>query len=103
MLLASTYKVVAYGNGLPNPALVHDYAMLKAAETAREAGGTHFVVTRGHDASSVAYAAPVLLSFPGKEIEIRVLTVRPGQAVPRGACSAGEVIGSLSHRKGASQ
>jgi hypothetical protein len=102
-LSANTYKIASYGNALATSALVHDHAMLKAAETTQQAGGTHFVIAQDKDAPySSTYAAGATMSFPGKVLEISVLTLSPGQPTPRGALSASAVIKSLAHRKGGS-
>jgi hypothetical protein len=101
-LSANTYKIESYGNGYATPALVHDYAMLKAAETTQQAGGTHFVIARDKDAPYSTYAGGFRYTFPGKELEISVLTLSPGQPTPRGAFSASAVTKSLANRKGGS-
>jgi len=102
-LSSNTYKITAYGNGLSTPALMHEYSMRKAAETTRQAGGTHFVIMRAQDASSMAYVSGAMLSFPGKEFEIRVLTISADQTVPQGAFSATAVLKSSSRKQSASQ
>ncbi len=65
-----------------------NYALLRAAETTQEAGGTHFIlVTLGDQAggggSSGARAGSTL---------VRVLTIEPGGEPPVGAVSASEMI-----------
>src|SRR5262249_48645534 len=41
------------GNAYTGKTTIQDYALLKAAETTKEAGGTHFVVISAADASKV--------------------------------------------------
>jgi uncharacterized lipoprotein len=50
---ADTFRVTARGNGLTEKTTVEDYVLLKAAETTKEAGGTHFVIINAEDASKV--------------------------------------------------
>jgi hypothetical protein len=38
-----TYRIVARGNGNTRSTTIQDYALLKAAETTKAAGATHFV------------------------------------------------------------
>jgi hypothetical protein len=43
-MTANTFRIVARGNGYTGTTTVQDYVMLKAAETAIQNGGTHFVI-----------------------------------------------------------
>ena len=45
------YRISARGNGYTDPTLIQDYVLLKAAETALQAGKTHFVIVGSNDAS----------------------------------------------------
>jgi hypothetical protein len=93
---------------------------LKAAETTRQAGGTHFVIISAGDASStgqVTTPGQAQTSFagntayttytpgmvhqyirPGQDVYIRVLSVPVGQPPPQGAFSADEVIRFVGSR-----
>jgi hypothetical protein len=51
----NTFRIVARGNGYTAGTTIQDYAILKAAETTRQAGGTHFAVISASDASSVGH------------------------------------------------
>jgi hypothetical protein len=98
---------------------IQDYALLKAAETTKAAGGTHFQVLSGRDASSTgsfttqgqatttvvgrtAYTSyspgqTVEIFKPGQDNYIRVLRLGPGQQAP-GAISADEIIQFVGQR-----
>jgi hypothetical protein len=52
-MTANTYRIVARGNGYTSGTAIQDYALLKAAETTKQAGATHFEVISASDASSV--------------------------------------------------
>jgi hypothetical protein len=45
-ITSDTVKISARGNGFTSNATVHDYVMLKAAETTLQKGGTHFTITK---------------------------------------------------------
>ena len=48
-LTADTYRIVSRGNGATEHGTIHDFAMLRAAETVRGACKTHFIVEQGED------------------------------------------------------
>ena len=52
-LTADTFRIRARGNSSTDPALVQDFAMLRAAETLRAQCFTHFVVVDGADRTEV--------------------------------------------------
>jgi hypothetical protein len=111
---ADTWRIEARGNGFTNPNLVKDYMLLKAAETTRQHGGTHFVIIEQADAStksthySPGYRQSTLVGHmrystytpatatrvfhPGRDAYIRVIAVAAGQAPPENAQSADEII-----------
>jgi hypothetical protein len=108
----NSYRIVSRGNGFSDSTTIRDYALLKAAETTKQTGGTHFVVVGNDDASRVdqivtpgtaqtnfvgntayttyspAQAIPVFK--PGQDVYIRVID--PGQPIPADAISADEII-----------
>jgi hypothetical protein len=110
---SDVYRISARGNGYTSDTAIQDYALLKAAETTKAAGGTHFQVLSGRDASSsgsittpghattnvvgrTAYTtyspgATVEIFKPGQDNYIRVLRMTPGQKSPE-AISADEII-----------
>src|ERR1700730_6148467 len=50
-MTADTYWIVARGNGYTGGTAIQDYTVLKAAETTKAAGGTHFAIISASDAS----------------------------------------------------
>ncbi|MFZ1104971.1 MAG: hypothetical protein WAN86_19320 [Hyphomicrobiaceae bacterium] len=113
-MTANSFRIVARGNGYTPATTVQDYAILKAAETTKQAGGTHFAIISASDASSAGhvvvpgqahtsvvgrtayttYTPATAYRFvrPGQDVYIRVLTVQPGRQPPPGAFSADEII-----------
>ncbi len=119
-MTANTYRIEARGNGYTLATSISDYVMLKAAETTKAAGGTHFLTISNSDASTTAsivlpgeaqtrfvgdaayttYSPPTSIPIfkPGENTYIRVLTIAPGQPVPQGAMSADEIIQFVGSR-----
>ena len=117
---SDTWRIEARGNGYTARNTVQDYALLKAAETTKAAGGTHFMVMEQGDASTTAaivnpgtvqtrytgynaystyLPATVTPIFkPGKDTIIKVLTVQAGQQPPPGAISADEILNFVGSR-----
>jgi hypothetical protein len=113
-MTANTFRIVARGNGYTSGTTIQDYVALKAAETTRQAGGTHFLVISAGDASSASYlstpgqmktsvigdtayttynpGATYQIFKPGQDAYIRVINVPTGQSPPQGAIPADEVI-----------
>jgi len=119
-LTADTFRILARGNGVTDPAAVEDYMLLKAAETTLAAGGTHFVLVTTTDATATSTTqGPTEIrtvvqgdtsvttvdpgqSFtfvaPGRDAIIRVVTVRPGATPPEGAFDAAEIVAFVAPR-----
>jgi hypothetical protein len=115
-----TFRIIARGNGYTASTTVQDYAILKAAETTRQAGGTHFAITNASDASSVGhvttpghattsvvgrtayttYTPGMVHQFvrPGQDVYIRIITVPHGQRPPPGVFSTEEIIQYVGSR-----
>lgn len=113
-MTADTYRIVSRGNSYTGSTTIQDYTVLKAAETTKSVGGTHFLIISAADASrsgaivspgqakttfygntaSTTYSPATVHNFikPGQDTYIRVVTVAPGQAPPLGALSADEII-----------
>lgn len=113
-ITGTTYRIVARGNGYTGGTTIQDYTLLKAAETTRAAGGTHFMIVSSGDASSTGsittpghaqtsfvgntayttFSPGSVTEFvkPGQDTYIRVFTVAPGQPPPQGALSADEIM-----------
>ncbi len=116
---ATSFRISARGNGYTEGTAIQDFALLKAAETTKRAGGTHFLVVSAADASSAGYVETsghaetsyvgnrAYTTFtpasvheyvkPGQDMYIRVLTVSSG-APPPGALSADEIIQFVGSR-----
>lgn len=100
-ITADTFRISARGNAYTGSTTVQDYVLLKAAETTKAAGASHFVLISAGDAARVSYniTAPSQYSpgsvnsvvKPGQDAYIRVLRLAPGQQV-QGAISADEII-----------
>lgn len=119
-MTANTFRIVARGNGYTGGTTIQDYTILKAAETTKQYGGTHFVVISSADASSTGhvvtpgqaqtsvvgntayttYSPGMVHQYvrPGQDTYIRVLTLQPGQPPPHGAFSADEIIQYVGSR-----
>lgn len=119
-MTADTFRISARGNGYTGRTQVQDYTMLKAAETTKAAGGTHFRIVSAQDATqqgafvspghanttfygntasttySPATVTPIIK--PGEDTYIRVLTLAPGQTAPPDAVSADEIIQFVGSR-----
>ncbi|MBC7871100.1 MAG: hypothetical protein H7Y09_09710 [Chitinophagaceae bacterium] len=115
-----TYRIVSRGNGYTAPTVVQDYTMLKAAETTKRHGGTHFIVVDASDASrtdqlvlpgsatstlignqvhtTYSPATAHAIFKPGQDAYIRVVTVAAGATPPAGAVSADEIISFVGPR-----
>lgn len=114
------YRIEARGNGYTGRNVVQDYMLLKAAETTKSTGHTHFTVVDQGDASSTAAmvtpgsaqtnfigrsayttytpATVTPIFKPGADAYIKVLTVPNGQQPPAGAISADEIIQFVGSR-----
>jgi hypothetical protein len=119
-MTSDTYRIVSRGNGYTANTMVQDYMMLKAAETTKKAGGTHFRIITASDASrtdTITTASTSHTSFvgstayttyqpgmtqnifkPGQDAYIRVLTFAPGKAPKQGVVSADEIIQFVGSR-----
>jgi hypothetical protein len=113
-ITSSTFRIVARGNGYTGSTAIQDYAMLKAAETTRQHGGTHFAIIGERDASAAGYMSTpgyaqtnvigntAFTTYtpgsvhqylkPGQDLYIRIFTVATNQAPPGGTFSADEII-----------
>jgi hypothetical protein len=111
---ADVYRIKARGNGYTDQSTVQDYTLLKAAETAKSAGASHFQLISAGDASSQSIVTTpgtastsvigntALTTYspgstdvfikPGQDTYVRVLRLAAGQSPPSGALSADEII-----------
>jgi len=119
-ITSDRYRIVARGNGYTSSVIIQDYVLLKAAETTKSAGATHFVVLGANDASSTVVSQTAGYSQtnfvgrsafttynpgstfstlkPGQDVYIQVFKLKPNEAPPVGATSADEVIKFVSPR-----
>ena len=119
-ITSDTYRISARGNGYTGSTTVQDYMLLKAAETTKTAGGTHFVVISAADASRTGFGqtqgsittnvigntayttynpgVTYQIAKPGEDAYIRVLTLPAGAATPAGAFAADEIISFIGPR-----
>jgi hypothetical protein len=113
-MTSDTFRIVARGNGATQATTIQDYTMLKAAETTKQYGGTHFGILGSANATKVDQISTpgfaqttfvgnsaittynpgqdVNIIKPGQDTYIRIFTVKPGQTPPPGAISADEII-----------
>jgi hypothetical protein len=101
---ADTFRIQARGNAYTNSATVQDYVLLKAAETAKSVGASHFIILSSENAAKVDYdvTAPTrygpgsvdTIIKPGQDAYVKVLH---GANVP-GAFSADEIIRFVGSR-----
>ena len=117
---ADTWRIEARGNAYTSPNIVKDYMLLKAAETTKQQGGSHFVIIEQADASTKSttitpgarqssmvggtrYSAytPATINRqmnPGQDAYIRIVNVAAGQPAPVDAKSADEIIKYIGGR-----
>lgn len=98
-ITADTFRIVARGNAYTGSTTVQDYVLLKAAETTKAAGATHFILVSAADAARVSYDVTAPTKYgpgsvdsvikPGQDAYIRIL--KPGQQI-QGAFSADEIF-----------
>ena len=109
-----TWRISARGNAYTGKTRIQDFVLMKAAETTKAAGGTHFFVGSSQDATSrdtIVSPGQTTTTFsgrqafsvttpgsvdtvikPGEDTYVRVITLPPRAPVPQGAISAEEII-----------
>jgi hypothetical protein len=117
---ADTWRIEARGNGYTNANIVKDWMLLKAAETAKRQGGSHFIIVEQADASNksstitpgarhstlagatrTSIYTPSAINrqmLPGQDAYIKVISVAPDQSAPADAKSADEIIKYIGGR-----
>jgi hypothetical protein len=117
---ADVFRIKSRGNGYTDVSTVQDYVLLKAAETTKSVGGTHFQVIDQSDATqqqiintpgtvntsvygSVAfttYSPPSssIIKKPGQDVYIRVLRLPAGQQAAAGVFAADEIVQFIGGR-----
>lgn len=119
-ITGNTFRIVSRGNAYTSNVKIQDYTLLKAAETTRAAGATHFMIVSSEDATRTGYietastarttvsgntahttfdpGAKIQLVKPGQDTYIRVFTIAAGQSPPPGSMSAAEIIQFVGSR-----
>jgi hypothetical protein len=119
-MTADTFRIVARGNAYTSRTTVQDYALLKAAETTIDAGGSHFVVISAADASRAgAFTTPSTIQTtvsggtaystytpgstttfikPGQDTYIRIVRLNAGERPPPGAYPVDEIVQFIGSR-----
>jgi hypothetical protein len=117
---ADTWRIETRGNGYTNANIVKDWMLLKAAETTKQQGGTHFIIVEQSDATTKSttitpgarqstlvgatrystYTPSVInrQMNPGRDAYIRVIKVAAAEAAPADAQSADEIIKYIGAR-----
>jgi hypothetical protein len=117
---ADVFRIKSRGNAYTDAATVQDYVLLKAAETAKRAGGTHFQVISANDATkqelvttsgsatTSVYGSTAFTTYdpptssiqikPGQDAYIRVLRLSAKQQTPAGVFAADEIIQYIGGR-----
>jgi hypothetical protein len=119
-MAADVWRIEARGNAYTDANIVKDYMLLKAAETAKQNGGSHFIIVEQADASAKSSTItpgarqsvvagntrrsvymPSTISrqmLPGQDAYIRVIKIADGEAAPPEAKSADEIIKYIGGR-----
>jgi hypothetical protein len=119
-MAADTWRIEARGNGYTNANIVKDWMLLKAAETTKQQGGSHFIIVEQADATTKSSTitpgarqstlvggtrhstyTPAVINRqmnPGQDAYIRVIKVAADQAAPADAKSADEIIKYIGGR-----
>jgi uncharacterized protein YceK len=117
---ADTWRIETRGNGYTNANIVKDWMLLKAAETTKQQGGTHFIIVEQSDASTksttitpgarqstlvgatrTSVYTPAMINRqmnPGQDAYVRLITVAVGETAPAEAKSADEIIKYIGGR-----
>jgi hypothetical protein len=87
------YRISVPRSKFADSAAVEDYALVKAAQATKRAGGTHFLVVRGAEETG-GLAPPAALLAPGADyvVYFRVLDIEPTGPVSASALSVDEIL-----------
>lgn len=99
-IAGNVYRVDIPASQYSDREVVKDLTLVRAAETAQRAGGTHFLVIRGDDADTLL---PVVLgaSDPARKdytVYVKVLTIEAPRQPGHGVLSVEEVLQFLGKR-----
>jgi hypothetical protein len=87
---SNLYRVSTEGPRIADPIQRENYALLRAAESTRELGSTHFVVVETGNRSGMQTSGLAGSADPG--LLIRVFEMTPGAEPPIGAIDAAEIV-----------
>ncbi len=91
-IAGNLYRVMATDRKIADTIERENYMLLKAAETTKKVGGTHFVMVRAGDQTSGLPSLATMTQGRQYGAYIRVIEVDPEQGVPVGAIAADEII-----------
>ena len=116
----NVYRIVARGNGYTGSTTIQDYALLKAAETAKAAGYNYFQIISSNNATSTSvgstpgtsqtsvYGTMAFTTYspgvsydivkPGQDLYVKVFTLGKGEAPPPASFSADQIIANIGPR-----
>lgn len=116
-VMTDVYRITARGNAYTGSSQVQDFALLKAAETTLEAGGSHFIVLGETDQTNLStaqtpgtmqtsvYGSTAFTTYtpgmtynivkPGQAVMIRVIRLQPDQTPPPGAFPAMDIVQTI--------
>lgn len=97
----NVYRVDIPASRYSDREMVKDLTLVRAAETAQRAGGTHFLVIRGDDADTLDLPVVFGASDPARKdytVYVKVLTIAPQQQPGHGALSVEEVLQFIGKR-----
>ena len=119
-ITSNVYRIVARGNAYTGGTAIQDFALLKAAETAKATGHNYFQIVSSNNATSTSigqtagfsqtnvYGAAAFTTYtpgyvydiikPGQDLYIRVFTLPRGTSPPPGSYSAAEIIANIGPR-----
>jgi hypothetical protein len=117
---ADVFRIKSRGNGYTDAATVQDYVLLKAAETTKSVGGTHFQIISANDATAQqvittpgtvntsVYGSTAFTTYnppstevvhkPGQDVYIRILRLPAGRQATAGVFAADEIVQFIGNR-----
>lgn len=87
---SNLYRISTADRRIQDPIQRENYALLRAAESTREVGGTHFIVVNTGNRSGLQTSGLAGSAEPGTLI--RVFDMSPGTEPPIGAIDAAEIV-----------
>jgi hypothetical protein len=119
-ITGDTFRIVSRGNNYTDRTKIQDYALLKAAETAKAAGHGNFSIIGENDATQTSIGrtqgmahttlignsaittytpgSSYAIIKPGQDLYVRVFTLKKEDAIPPGTFSADDIIAYIGPR-----